>query len=217
MPLQVVTLSGLIHTSDKLALTSMLATIDSEGGWEGRSFFDCLLGFVDHMKRDGPPLLIVLDEFDQFALHAKQTLLYNLFDMVHSHNPGKSRALCVLGLTCRWDAVEMLEKRVRSRFSNRQIVVHAVEPKTSFVFGLMEMFKLPLTSSNDELFENSQFASIFNAAVDQWNDDPQLKAAWDKYYHLYGSDFRIALNLMVMQLLTHSCRPSICFLSTAPF
>ena len=42
-------------------------------------------------------ILIVLDEFDLFANHRNQTLLYNLFDVCQS----SQAPLCVIGLTAR--------------------------------------------------------------------------------------------------------------------
>ena len=52
-----------------------------------------------------------------------QALLYNLFDVMQS---GDS-VLCVVGLTTRLDAVELLEKRVKSRFSHRHILLFGPE------------------------------------------------------------------------------------------
>jgi origin recognition complex subunit 4 len=60
-----------------------------------------------------------MDEFDLFTSHGKQGLLYNLFDTVQSAN----NALLVLGMSSRYDVLDLLEKRVRSRFSHRQIFV----------------------------------------------------------------------------------------------
>jgi origin recognition complex subunit 4 len=43
------------------------------------------------------PVIFILDEFDLFAQHTKQALLYNLFDIAQSsQNP-----IAVVGLTCR--------------------------------------------------------------------------------------------------------------------
>lgn len=60
-------------------------------------------------------VLFVIDEFDMFAAHPRQTLLYNLFDIAQS----RKAPVAVLGCTARLDVVEMLEKRVKSRFSHR--------------------------------------------------------------------------------------------------
>ncbi|KAM6521310.1 origin recognition complex subunit 4 [Fusarium solani] len=60
-------------------------------------------------------IVFVIDEFDMFASHPRQTLLYNLFDIAQS----RKAPIAVVGCTTRLDVVEMLEKRVKSRFSHR--------------------------------------------------------------------------------------------------
>lgn len=62
-------------------------------------------------------VVFIIDEFDLFATHARQTLLYNLFDIAQA----KKAPIAVLGLTTRIDVVESLEKRVKSRFSHRYV------------------------------------------------------------------------------------------------
>lgn len=65
-------------------------------------------------------VVFVIDEFDMFAAHPRQTLLYNLFDVAQS----RKAPISVLGCTTRLDVVEMLEKRVKSRFSHRYVYLH---------------------------------------------------------------------------------------------
>ena len=62
-------------------------------------------------------VIFIIDEFDMFATHARQTLLYNLFDIAQA----RKAPIAVLGCTTRIDVVEMLEKRVKSRFSHRYV------------------------------------------------------------------------------------------------
>lgn len=62
-------------------------------------------------------IVFIIDEFDMFASHPRQTLLYNLFDVAQS----RKAPIAVLGCTTRLDVVEMLEKRVKSRFSHRYV------------------------------------------------------------------------------------------------
>ena len=69
-------------------------------------------------------VVFVIDEFDLFATHARQTLLYNLFDIAQA----RKAPIAVLGLTTRIDVVESLEKRVKSRFSHRYVYLSV--PKT---------------------------------------------------------------------------------------
>lgn len=62
-------------------------------------------------------VVFVFDEIDTFAGPVRQTLLYNLFDMVeHARVP-----VCIFGNTTKLNILELLEKRVKSRFSQRII------------------------------------------------------------------------------------------------
>ncbi|KIY49219.1 hypothetical protein FISHEDRAFT_41901 [Fistulina hepatica ATCC 64428] len=91
------------------------------------------------------PVIVILEAFDLFALHPRQSLLYCLLDTVQSCRgrafamsgvdpsidmPGLvGHGLCVIGVTTRIDTLMMLEKRVKSRFSGRTILVTG--PRTS--------------------------------------------------------------------------------------
>jgi len=63
---------------------------------------------------------VVLDEFDLFAHSGKQSLLYTLFDTAQAG----STPLSIVGITSRFDAEDLLEKRVLSRFSRRKVYLH---------------------------------------------------------------------------------------------
>lgn len=62
-------------------------------------------------------MLLVIDEFDVFARGSRQTLLYTLLDLTQSH----SAQFGIIGVSARLDVVELLEKRLRSRFSHRRV------------------------------------------------------------------------------------------------
>ncbi|CCM01574.1 uncharacterized protein FIBRA_03634 [Fibroporia radiculosa] len=66
--------------------------------------------------------IVVIDAFDQFATHARQSLLYCLLDTAQSCRVGKGhKGLAVVGVTTRVDTINLLEKRVKSRFSGRML------------------------------------------------------------------------------------------------
>lgn len=69
------------------------------------------------------PVVVLLDAFHIFTEQARQALLYCLLDTVQSCRAGSSsnRGLAVIGLTSRIDVVNLLEKRVKSRFSHRML------------------------------------------------------------------------------------------------
>ncbi|VDP64549.1 unnamed protein product [Schistosoma mattheei] len=131
-------LNGLIHTDDRSAMKSLAKQLHNEALLNNlvQSDFNPTSNFHNSMKNlpfsqqlnlflnevrqnhgTRKAVLIVLSEFDLFALHHNQLLLYNLFDCCQSP---ESR-ICIIGLTCRLDVMELLEKRVKSRFSHRQI------------------------------------------------------------------------------------------------
>jgi hypothetical protein len=69
-------------------------------------------------------VFVVLDHFEVFASRQRQTLLYNLFDVTQS----AVFQLCVVGVTARLDVMESMEKRLRSRFSQRHILFGPLRP-----------------------------------------------------------------------------------------
>jgi origin recognition complex subunit 4 len=102
-------------------------------------------------------VIFILDEFDLFTSHARQALLYNLFDIAQS----SKAPILVLGLTTRIDVVESLEKRVKSRFSHRY--VHLSLPPSLPAFW--EICKDGLVTDAEEL-ESTGF-EINDAGQDQ--------------------------------------------------
>uniref|UniRef100_A0A183ASF2 Origin recognition complex subunit 4 n=1 Tax=Echinostoma caproni TaxID=27848 RepID=A0A183ASF2_9TREM len=122
----------LVHTDDRHALRSMArqlhreallsSSVDESLDEESVSlpFSQQLQWFLEGLRSGegaSMSLLIILYEFDLFALHRNQILLYNLFDCCQCTDT----PICVIGVTCRLDIMELLEKRVKSRFSHRQI------------------------------------------------------------------------------------------------
>ncbi|XP_069588991.1 origin recognition complex subunit 4 [Ranitomeya imitator] len=158
-----VQLNGLLQTNDKIALKEITRQLNLENVVGDRVFGSISenLSFLLEALKTGDrtsscPLLFILDEFDLFAHHKNQTLLYNLFDIAQS----AQAPLAVIGLTCRLDVLELLEKRVKSRFSHRQI--HLLN---SFSFSdYQEVFEDLLSLAPG--FPETQFE-------EQWNSNLQ--------------------------------------------
>ena len=110
-------------------------------------------------------VVFVLDEFDLFTTHSRQTLLYNLFDIAQA----RKAPIVVLGLTTRIDVVESLEKRVKSRFSHRY--VHLSLPRSLPAFWdickqglLIDEGKLDSHAAGQE-----EFSSLWQSMIEVWN------------------------------------------------
>ncbi|XP_055631232.1 origin recognition complex subunit 4 isoform X2 [Toxorhynchites rutilus septentrionalis] len=146
----VVYLNGYLHTDDRSALKSATAQMNLENAVDGKvfgSFAENLAFLLDCLKagdkRKSKSVVFILEEFDLFCSHHNQTLLYNLFDVAQS----AQAPICVIGITARLDVVELLEKRVKSRFSHRQIFI--LPPMNDFE-GRIELFKKLLKLSTDK-------------------------------------------------------------------
>ncbi|RUS33554.1 origin recognition complex subunit 4 C-terminus-domain-containing protein [Jimgerdemannia flammicorona] len=166
----VVRLNGLAQTDDRLALREITRQLCFQQELEQRSFSsfaDCLAFLLSLLKsgtRSNIPVVFVLDEFDLFAQHPKQALLYNLFDVAQSgQNP-----VAVIGMSCRLDTMELLEKRVKSRFSHRQIYLFPPEQFKDFMCIVRATLAL-----GDEV-RNEKYKSEFNAVLEVLLEDPSF-------------------------------------------
>jgi origin recognition complex subunit 4 len=141
----VVRLNGFIHTDDKIALREIWRQlgkemdIEEDGSGPGKNYADTLatlLALLSHPSEQtgevtdqvAKAVIFVMDEFDLFATHPRQTLLYNLFDIAQS----RKAPIAVLGLTTRIDVTNSLEKRVKSRFSHRYVHLRLATTFTAF-------------------------------------------------------------------------------------
>ena len=160
-----VRLNGFIHTDDKIALREIWRQLGREMDLDEeenttRNYADTLaslLALLSHpleLGQEQAPgqtnksVIFVLDEFELFASHPRQTLLYNLFDIAQS----RKAPIAVLGLTTRIDVAESLEKRVKSRFSHRY--VHLSSPKSFSAF--VDVCKAALFIEEDSIYEHER-------------------------------------------------------------
>ncbi|KAM9305926.1 origin recognition complex subunit 4 [Gastrophryne carolinensis] len=184
-------LNGLLQVNDKIALKEITRQLNLENVVGDRVFgsFAENLSFLLEALKTGDrtsscPVLFILDEFDLFAHHKNQTLLYNLFDIAQS----AQTPITVIGLTCRLDVMELLEKRVKSRFSHRQI--HLLN---SFSFSEYQaMFKELLLLAPG--FPDAQFA-------EQWNTNIQNLAQNKTVEDILQKQFNASKDLRCLHML----------------
>ncbi|KAF4350975.1 hypothetical protein F8388_021682 [Cannabis sativa] len=119
----VIKLSGLLHSDDICAFKEIARQLCVENQllFSKMASFDDNSQFMLAMLREcglaHKTIIFILDEFDLFA-QGKQRLLYSLLDAMQS----VSSQAVVIGISCRLDADQLLEKRVRSRFSHRKLL-----------------------------------------------------------------------------------------------
>ncbi|KAJ1918696.1 origin recognition complex subunit 4 [Mycoemilia scoparia] len=193
----VVRLNGHIHTNDNIALRDIARQLSIEQSMEEfnvGSFAQAMMYLLEVLKkgnRGTSPVLFLLDEFDLLAQHPKQTLLYTLFDIAQSHQS----PVAVIGITPRLDVLDLLEKRVKSRYSHRQIYVHFIGNMEGYVEVAKQL--LLLSDDNSEVLRlDPAYRSQFNYHVEELFNDQDFVNILSSLFNL-GKDIRFMTRVFV--------------------
>ncbi|XP_069717798.1 origin recognition complex subunit 4 isoform X2 [Phaenicophaeus curvirostris] len=195
-------LNGLLQTNDKVALKEITRQLQLENVVGDKVFgsFAENLAFLLEALRKGDrtsscPVLFVLDEFDLFVHHKNQALIYNLFDVSQS----AQTPVTVIGLTCRHDTLELLEKRVKSRFSHRQIYLVNSSDFKQYLKIFKEQLSLPPE------FPDEPFAQKWNSNVQHLSEDKAVQDMLQDLFN-YTKDLRSLQLLLMLALSTITVR-----------
>ncbi|KAI9143835.1 origin recognition complex subunit 4 C-terminus-domain-containing protein [Paraphysoderma sedebokerense] len=207
----VVRLSGQIHTDDRIALRDIWEQLSYEQDLDEAnpsSFFEAMEMVLRSLKegsKDSSPIIFILDKFELFTEHSRQALLYNLFDIAQS----KQNPIAVIGLTTHVDVVDKLEKRVRSRFSHRQILI---TPPNHFPdFYKIARNGLTLFDQDDV---PEEYKVAFNRELQKLDEDNNFTKMVQHAYDLCG-DIRYFYRLAISPVTKLS--PAQPFLTSSAF
>ncbi|KAJ3350844.1 origin recognition complex subunit 4 [Entophlyctis luteolus] len=158
-------LNGLVHTTDRLAVKEIVRKFQMEAQIDcakPSNVSDCLRFVIETLNlgsKENVPVVFVLEEFDLFALHPKQALLYTLLDISQTCvNP-----VFVIGTSQRQDALDLLEKRVKSRFSHQLIFTHASRSIIDYKRILLDA----LTLREHDRVSDCNYSTAFNQKMEQ--------------------------------------------------
>lgn len=165
------------HLAQQIA-GQLMTVPQSTGSFEGSmEWFRCIL--KESFHRDSA-VVIVLDRFEHFCGMARQTLLYNLFNLAQD----LSVRLCIVGVSEKFDVTCQLEKRILSRFSMEYLF--AFLPRDAK--ELTRVLECKLTLPEDAAGFTTSFIYDFNqrvseaiaARLPQWMQDIELgrKPTW---------------------------------------
>lgn len=161
-----VRLNGLLHSEDNCALKEIARQLCIENKLlfsKTASFDDNSQFMIDMLRECGlahKMIIFVLEEFDLFT-QGKQRLLYSLLDAMQT----LTSQSVVIGISCRLDADQLLEKRVRSRFSHKKLLF--TPPSSEDMQRLLEhLLYLPKTSSLPTKYVKEFNSNIHNILSD---------------------------------------------------
>jgi origin recognition complex subunit 4 len=158
--------------------------------------------------RVGRAIIFLLEDFDRFAAQGggasnHQALLYNLLDMTHTGG----MQFGVLGTSVRTDVLQLLEKRVRSRFSQLTIVMASTLQQPNHLLPVIysrlalpvELGKNPLRTQWNERIElllaNKDFWRVISCVAQRTRDVRALLRLLSlALTHLSESDWLLRLD-----------------------
>eukprot|EP00794_Sanderia_malayensis_P003653 gene3653-4170_t len=190
----VISLNGSIQTDDRTALQEIARQLELENVTDDHvfgSFADNLAFILDSFSsgsKETRSVVVILDEFDLFAQHKNQSLIYNLLDV--SRN--RQTPISVIGVTCRLDIVELLEKRVKSRYSHRSILTFSSIDFEEYLEMLRAMLKLPSD------FKDSNYKERWNYNVQTSTDERATRELIRKHFNKTKDIRSVALLLAEM-------------------
>ncbi|TDL29491.1 hypothetical protein BD410DRAFT_679314, partial [Rickenella mellea] len=154
------------------------------------------------------PVVILIDAFDLFTGHARQALLYCLLDAVQSCRTGGegNRGIAVVGLTSRVDVVNLLEKRVKSRFSHRILRTAGMRRVEDWSMLLRECLCTPAGDrhdeppSNDDNDEQGKWQELWHRSVDKFLNERPFSDILKDIFSL-TRDLRVLIRIMTGAIL----------------
>ncbi|KAL5227388.1 hypothetical protein ABZP36_015653 [Zizania latifolia] len=176
--ISVIRLNGMLHSDDNCAMKEIARQLclEHQLSFSKMASSDDNTEFMIDMLREcglaHKTIIFVLEEFDLFA-QGKQRLLYSLLDAMQSLT---SQAI-VIGVSCRLDADQLLEKRVRSRFSHRKLIflpssVDSLQRLMEHLLMLPKDSHLPTkyvmeyNARVTSIFSDKKFKGILNSLTD---------------------------------------------------
>lgn len=142
------------------------------------------------------PLIVILDAFDLFALHPRQSLLYCLFDAVQNCRASSdNQGIAVIGITSRVDTIQLLEKRVKSRFSGRTIRT-APSCDLQQCLALVRAFLQP-SIRNDDQADIDEWNRVWASSVEEFLEDKNTLNIIQENFSI-TRDMKVLIRIMVM-------------------
>ena len=114
-------------------------------------------------------VIFILDYFDEFLSHPRQALLYNLFDIAQS----RKAPIAVICLGRQINAIDSLEKRVKSRFGGRIVQVSKAQKREEF-------WDICVSALSVE--KDSGFGKVWNRHVQELGKDKSIKEICDEIF-----------------------------------
>lgn len=128
-------------------------------------------------------IIFVLEDLEKFAAHPQQNLLYCLFELA------LALPVFVVGTSCRIDVLELLEKRVKSRFSQNIVYL----PLPASIEEFIDRVRVNLIVDNAQ-----DGTSVYNKKIEEFLVNNQVLAGLFAFHFDFTKDVRPIFRAMTM-------------------
>ena len=194
-------MNGFLHTTDKAALKSIGIQLKLEEIIEKKlttNFSENLKLILEKSAEilNGKALIIILEEIDLFCAHYNQTLLYNLFEIAQLNK----LTVLVIGVTTRLDILELFEKRVKSRFSQRRILIFPSNDFDQYFETVSNILRIKTLKQSKKISASLKDSiSKWNKHIDKLVYNAAFKRVFRRLFHISNNP-RTLNNFMVIFL-----------------
>lgn len=158
------------------------------------SHLPALIALIPTLSRS---TVVVIDGFDLFSFHARQLLLYCLLDTVQSCRAGHdTKGLTVIGVTSRVDTINLLEKRVKSRFSGRTIRTAPPSRMEDWTGILRKTLCVPISAQDVDEEDQEEWSTLWKGGVDRFLEEKVVVDTLNETFSV-TRDIRVLSRLMV--------------------
>lgn len=137
--------NGYIHTTEDYVLKSLCEKLNipkPRAGFDNyqKSLFSYFEKAKKHHCNDNSIIVIYYENFEHLMSKKKQILLYTLMELINnSHN------ILLIGFTSHYNLIDLMEKRIRSRFSQKTVYI-TVPTLEKVLQGFEVIFKMNSSS-----------------------------------------------------------------------
>ena len=144
------TFNGFVHTTEEYVLKKICQKLNIEFGKAG---FENYQKAIDNYfkKSNNKELIIIFYENIEFLIKKKkQNLLYTLLEIINA-----SKNLLFIGFTSHYNLTDLMEKRNRSRFSQKTIYPNIKSYEKIFIMIEQILTNFPFQNLNSKVNSNS--------------------------------------------------------------
>lgn len=160
-------------------------------------------------------VVFIIDEFDLFALHPRQSFLYCLLDIVQGNK--RKAGVGVIGVSSRTvsssvhfgqqdtddekqDCLSVLEKRVRSRCQSHVLQMAPENNFTTYLDLARSLLRVDVFKFGGKKVTLKKLATAWNAEVDAFLDDQPVICYLNRLFSLHGANASILRHAFVRLL-----------------